>query len=218
MKTREKILLMITGLGCVFVWAAGCRPRQPLDFATAPPARVEQRQPTVPSPAPSSTPKKFEYVSPSGLRVEYPAGWSLELSDSPCGPESVWFRSPDERHADIGLELYPRPLEERSVAEPFTWMPNEGGYEIHWSKPVTAGDLDGLLFVWGVQQEGLWDGPLTLMAVFYDAHRELDIRLISEFGQRQLNEAYANGLEKAVKADFDFFTQMLASLSFGSDP
>jgi hypothetical protein len=96
-------------------------------------------------------------------------------------------------------------------------MPNEGGYEIHWSKSVTIPAADGLEFLWGVYQAGQWGVAPQLMAVLYSADRELDIRL-STFFDIESTEALAElGPEDAISIHFAAFEQMLASIRVPTD-
>jgi hypothetical protein len=150
------------------------------------------------------------HIDRTGVSIDYPSSWSVELI-----PGGAVFVSPEGSR--ILWEVSPRPLSERSLADPKQWMPNEGGYEIHWSKSVTIPAADGLEFLWGVYQARQWGVAPQLMAVLYSADRELDIRL-STFFDIESTEALAElGPEAAISTHFVAFEQMLTSIRVPTD-
>ena len=189
----------------------GCR-----DLASITPSEAERLPSTATQPSlmpdlsltATTEPVWLVYQFESGISLEYPGGWVVEPDDGTVGPETVWFRSPEAAQSSIGIEIYPRPLAERGVADPQTWMPNESGYEIHWSQPIQAGNLEGLIFIWGVKQNGEWDMPPWLIVVFYDEAHELDIRLTTEFTRQSLETESSLGFNSALASHFSAFYYM----------
>ncbi len=213
----------------ILSWAAACQPlaapaQTPADGSPGPtltpgpmdstaiPTPTSEQPGAIPTITPGQQGQAF--IFPGGLSLDVPAGWVLENSTGPGSIESAWLRPPDPADPAIGIEVADRPLSDRAVTDPFTWMPNEGGYEVHWSQLTTINGLEGLLFVWGVQQAGAWESPPWLMAIFYDEHRELDIRLTTEFTAQQLEFTNTAGLAEAVNNGFIDFKQVLQSLKF----
>lgn len=150
------------------------------------------------------------YTHETGVSINYPSSWSPELTAygavfvSPEGSRILW-------------EIYPRPLSERELADPNEWVPNEGGYEIHWSRSVTIPTAEGLEFIWGVYQGNSWDVTPQLMAVLYSAGRELDIRLSTFFDSDSIETLDELGPEHAISTHFAVFEHMLRTIQIATD-
>ncbi|MGB2963572.1 MAG: hypothetical protein WBB69_06255 [Anaerolineales bacterium] len=194
----------------VFLVSCGLPP------TTSPPPSTPQ----IESPGSASTP--LEYSSPDpgtawrtqihelGVSINYPPNWTPEITSggavfiSPTGSRILW-------------EIYPRPLSERGLADPTEWVPNEGGYEIHWSKSISIPHAEGLEFIWGVYQENSWDGSPQLMAILYSEDRELDIRLSTFFDSDALAILDEVGPDRAISTELEVFRQMLESLQIDAN-
>ncbi len=149
-------------------------------------------------------------IDETGVSIDYPSSWSAELT-----PGGAVFVSPEGSR--ILWEVSPRPQSERSLADPKQWTPNEGGYEIHWSRNVKISAAEGLEFIWGVYQNNSWDLTPQLMAVLYSADRELDIRLSTFFDTESIEALDELGPEEAISTHFAAFEQMLASIRVPTD-
>ncbi len=200
------LLLLLVALA-----VAGCRAN--------PVTRVVLLQPTatlaataVPCPVPTAIPAWHAYQFPNGVVADYPAGWAVEPGDVPLDPSSAWFRPADPTQRPVGVEVYHRPLAERGVSDPYTWQPNEGGYEVHWSQVVQSDGLDGILFVWGVRRDSAWETPPWLMAILYSPQHELEVRLTTEFTPSDVGLAHTVGLADVVAGQFGDFVHMVASV------
>jgi hypothetical protein len=165
---------------------------------------------TVPGSTPNASkePDWLVYRLNKDISIEYPNGWTVEPENNLEGTDAAWFHPTQSDQASIKVESHLRPLAERSVADPQTWIPNEGGYEIHWTQPVTAGDLTGQMLVWGVKQNDEWDMPPWMMAMFYNETLELDIRLTTEFTPQSLETVQSSGFGSALADHFSIFQHM----------
>jgi len=161
---------------------------------------------------PTPAPAWLAYRFASGVTLEYPASWAVEVGDAPGGPESAWFRPGDPSLPAVGVDIYHRSLAEQSVADPHTWQPNEGGYDVRWSQAVKADDLKGILFIWGALLEGEWDGPSWLIVIYCSPDHELDIRLTTEFTSIDPEQAETIGLAEIVTTRFAEFRHMIESV------
>lgn len=167
-------------------------------------AEPELTQPTTP---PGSWPV---FMFPEGMSVDYPAGWLLEPSTYDETQHSVWFVAPETAGPSVSFEMYHRPLQEMDIADPFTWQPNEGGYQVYWSGPITTVQgLVGIEFVWGAysEGEGTWDAPPQLMVIYYSSEYEMDVRLITQLAPT-LDLAETTSLTETVAAQFGSFHRM----------
>jgi hypothetical protein len=150
------------------------------------------------------------YTYETSVSINYPPSWSPELTAN-----GAVFVSPEGSR--ILWEIYPRPLSERALADPNEWVPNEGGYEIHWSRRVTVPAAEGLEFIWGVQQGDAWDLTPQLIAVLYSVERELDIRLSTFFNSESIEALDELGPEHAISIHFVEFEQMLRTIQIALD-
>ncbi len=152
----------------------------------------------------------LSYTHKTGVSINYPPSWSPELT-----ADSALFVSPEGSR--ILWEIFPRPLSERTLADPNEWVPNEGGYEIHWSRSVTIPAAEGLEFIWGVYQGNSWGVAPQLMAVLYSAERELDIRLSTFFDPDSIEALGELGPEHAISTHFAVFEHMLRTIQIATD-
>jgi hypothetical protein len=190
-------------------------------------AQAEGSEPPPVNPNPSATlclepPDREPSPPPEGLHrfgcgllVWTPSGWAAEPDDPGAGRETLWLRSSE---TVIGVEVYPRFINDRKLGDPRTWSPNEGGYEAHWLQEIEVNGLSGLLFVWGMVQEGAWDLAPSLMATFYDPERELDIHMFTDFTSAGLLPGADLDLEQVIANQFVEFNIVLESLQFESPP
>ncbi|MBI5031000.1 MAG: hypothetical protein HZB51_10770 [Chloroflexi bacterium] len=147
------------------------------------------------------------YVFKQKVTVDYPSGWSVV----PLTDDSVDFRSPD-RHSYVRLELYSRPLKDSALANPHSWENNQGGYKIHWEKPIAMDSAEGFEFIWGVRHNDQWDDLPFLMAVYYSQRDELDVRLTTSVDAQGARMMQTLGFEQAIAARFSIFEQMVSSV------
>jgi hypothetical protein len=155
------------------------------------------------------------FMFPRGMSVDYPAGWLLEPSTYDETQHSVWFVAPAVAGPSVGVEIYHRPTQERDVANPFTWQPNQGGYEVHWSRPITTVQgLVGIEFVWGayLENQQTWDTPPQLMVVYYSPEHELDVRVSASFDASTLDLLDTASLTETVATQFGLFHHMAQSV------
>ena len=136
------------------------------------------------SPIPTSTPTSTLVAQPAfenikwatygfdvGVTFEYPSDWITDSNDT----DRVLLSGYESQ---VRVEVYNRPLEDRAVADPHSWGPNEAGYKILWEKPISIENAAGLEFIWGRRRD---DGSTRyLSAIFYSAQYELDVRLKME--------------------------------------
>jgi hypothetical protein len=152
----------------------------------------------------------------AGVSIEYPAHWEVKedeyLGVSDLG--RVWFVPPDAvgQPPSIRFEVYDRPLEQRATADPFTWQPNEGGYEVCWWKAVTANGTEGLEFIWGVPRPELEGASLN--AIFYHESLEYDIRLSTYFDETSIELAATRGFTDTISQRYAVFEYIVSSLRF----
>lgn len=161
------------------------------------------------------------------LTIEYPSGWetrSLELAPA----NTDYYFSPPGFHPpetmsdeQLTLGVYHRPLADRAIANPMTWMPNEGGYEAHWLTPIQVVGAEGWLFVWGASaagrsdvKSGLWAYGPELMAVYYSERYELDVRMMGGFDDESTLLAQEIGLVATVAQRYPVFEHMMKSIRF----
>jgi hypothetical protein len=155
------------------------------------------------------------FMFPRGMSVDYLAGWFCEPNTYDENQHSVGFYPPETDGLPVVVEMYHRPLQERETANPFTWQPNQGGYQVHWSRPITTVQgLVGIEFVWGAYSEGekTWDAPPQLMVVYYSAEHELDVRLTTSFDKPALDLLETSSPTETVAAQFSVFHRMAQSV------
>ena len=148
------------------------------------------------------------YVFTAGVSVEYPSGWAIV----PSVYDFVDFRPPTGGNYSVRLEVYDRPLQNRATADPHSWEGNEGGYEVHWEKPISIQNADGLEFIWGVIRDNQWEGLPFLMAVYYSEQYELDVRLTTAFDSQSAEMAQTLGLTDTISTNFGIFDHMVQSV------
>ena len=161
------------------------------------------------------------FTLPSGLSIEYPANWRVRTIAT--APYNYYFDSPQTivvdgvPRAQVMLEVYPYPM----PTDPYSWAPNEGGYEVHWGTPISATSTTGFLFVWGSENfEGrepgydLWRGGAGLMAMFYSKQNELEVWLTGSFDNESTLLAQQIGLAATVAERYPIFDHMMKSIRF----
>lgn len=178
------------------------------------PAELSDESADVVSPtSPTAPVERISYAHPSGISLQYPAGWEFTSTEIPDGYPVVVFvdpRDPDASSPRISLEVYDRLPEDRDVTDPYTWQPNEGGYEVQWSQPITMAEAEGVELIWARQiGSALEDG--TLMAVAYSELHQLDMRLSMTLPDTTLQEGETEGWESVI-SDFGAFQEMLTTI------
>ena len=148
------------------------------------------------------------YVFMGGVSIEHPSDWTVDLYNENC----VYFRPPSGDEHSIRLEVYDRPLEYRAIADPHSWEGNEGGYEVHWEKPISIEDAEGLEFVWGAILDNQWDTVPSLQAIYYSERHEMDIRLSTVFDVPYLELTQWSSPADAISARFGIFEHMVRSV------
>ena len=157
----------------------------------------------------------YTYRSPSGVSIEYPAFWQVYTIGT---PDSVAFRLDAAKEISIfywiNIDIYNRPIQDRDTADPHTWYPNEGGYEILWERPIIIDNLPGVEFAWGTYKndERRWRNMPTLMAILYSEQYQLDIRLTAGFNEETADLALVEGFDKVIGEKFTVFEYMLQSI------
>jgi len=76
------------------------------------------------------------------------------------------------------VDVYHRPIKDKAIADPHTWVPNEGRYEVLWERPISIENADGLEFIWGIPAENQIGG--FLIAIYYSELHELEVRLSTD--------------------------------------
>jgi hypothetical protein len=205
-------------------------------FHTATPVPTQTQLPsaTVSSPPTQSVPwtpvplSVIEWIryehDKSGVTVEYPSDWCTihlrgdedwnEYTDYHISyfgpPECESWRGLVQEYPGVILEIYRRPLQSRSVTDPHTWQPNEGGCKVQWERPVSVPNAEGLQFVWASDD---FDGPCrTVMTIYYSQSFELEIRLSTDIPPAVWEKAISEGFEEAVASDYAILDYMSRSI------
>jgi hypothetical protein len=165
------------------------------------------------------------YHEPKGVSIEYPATYEVHtfpwdyVRFDPPAVDSLLF----EANQQFSLEVYHRPITHRETANPYSWVPNEGGAEVHWGTPITIEGAEGWLFVWGTSMasqtepsSALWahTPPVSLMAIYYSEAHELDVRLSVSFDDESTLLAQEIGLAETVAQRYPIFEHMMKSVRF----
>lgn len=151
----------------------------------------------------ASAPGWTTFVSDLGVAIEHPPDSSVRADN-----DTVVFVSPSG--SEIFLGVYPRPIEDRGLADPNEWY--EGDYEIRWSRPVSMPDAVGTLLVWAGPREDGRHSPPQLIAVFNSEQKELDIRLWAYFAEEAMGAADPEDFEQVVSLQFADFLRILSSI------
>ena len=180
----------------------------------------------IPSPSPSPSPlptATFAVSAPiaigwstythyNGLSVQFPVNWLVDVQPN----DVVYFAHPDAKtlgpNYTVRLEIYSRPLKDRAYANPYTWQPNEGGYEVRWAKPISIDAAKGLEFVWGAYDGGQWYGRPSLDAIYYSERYELDVRLDTYIDNETLKLLNTGNFTVAIPSRFGVFEYMVNSV------
>jgi len=153
------------------------------------------------------------YVFSSGVSVDYPSTLVVQpqARNSPISPESVWLVPTVESLGQYSVEVlvYGRPHRDRDIANPFTWSPNEGGYEVRWAKPITVTDAQGYTFLWGND-----DRPQFLYSIYYSDRYELDVRLYSYVPESVVDRYASQGYTDTIESEFAVYERIRDSIRF----
>jgi hypothetical protein len=152
------------------------------------------------------------YVLTNGVTVDYPTGWTVELI-----PTAVYFnppimRNPYDNYSNVILEVHHLSLQDRRIADPHSWEPNEGGYEVLWEKPISIDSAEGLEFVWGEVHDNLGETAPMLHAIYYSKRYELDISIFTGFDQRSISSIQEIGFTDTISSRFGVFEHMVQSV------
>lgn len=155
----------------------------------------------------------ISYAHPSGVSLQYPDNWEFSSTETGDSYPLVVFVDPSGPVAGsphISLEVYDRAPEYRDATDPYTWQPNEGGYEVQWGKTITIAEAEGFEFVWARRIDSVPEDG-TLMAITYSEAHQLDIRLSMSLPDTTLQEGETEGWESVI-SDFGFFEAMVKSI------
>ncbi len=172
-------------------------------------------------PAPTSTPlpqvpiatEWLTYTHESGVSIQYPANW--QVRSNPSYNTVVFGIQLDEAFIPsyrVVLDVYDRSHKDRAIANPYTWQPNEGGYEVHWARPISINVASGLEFVWGSYYDHKWDTRPTLNAIYYSEKYELDVRLSTPIDDGSIELIETNGFTDTIASRFVVFEYMMKSV------
>jgi hypothetical protein len=189
----------------------------PTNTISAPPTLT-----TVPTTIPTTIPPFpitrdwLTYVHPNGVSIQYPKNWQIEPN-----PKYYYvdFRLADSEEIilsnyRIRLEVFARSPKDKESTNPYNWQPNEGGYEVHWAKPISIDSASGLEFVWGSirQYDHTWDSKPYLYAIYYSEQYELAISLWTIFDSESLDLVATNGFTNTISSRFNVFEYMAQSI------
>jgi hypothetical protein len=217
-------------IGLIVIFLVACRAEQalttiptstvPVETSTERPVMlltstpVHTPQATITA-LPTAATKWSTYVFTEGVSVEYPAGWivtpytTLSLVDFSSTAEKY-----DPMMFTVRVELYLRPMADHEITDPHSWENNEGGYKVHWEKPISIESAEGLEFMWGVIQQGQWWTPPSLNAVYYSKLYELDVRLKTSFDRENIELITMADLPESMAARVTVFEHMVQSVRF----
>jgi hypothetical protein len=116
------------------------------------------------------------YVFEVGVSFEYPHDWIIMASRE--HEESVEFFATAYLPYNVRVDVDHRPVKDKAIADPHSWVPNEGGYEVLWEKPIAIENAQGLEFIWGRPAENQIGG--MLIAIYYSEQHELEARLSTD--------------------------------------
>jgi len=114
------------------------------------------------------------YIFGVGVSFEYPEDWIVRYSQE----DSVEFLGFPHLPYNVRVDVYHRPIKDKAIADPHTWVPNEGRYEVLWERPISIENADGLEFIWGIPAENQIGG--FLIAIYYSELHELEVRLSTD--------------------------------------
>ena len=192
----------------------------PTAFVSPVPTQTPLPLPTS-TPAPTSTPlpqvpiatEWLTYTHESGVSIQYPANW--QVNTDPSYGTVVFGIRLDEAFIPsyrVVLDVYDRSHKARAIANPYTWQPNEGGYEVHWAKPISIEAASGLEFVWGPYYDHRWDARPELFAIYYSEKYELDVRLSTPIDDGSIGLIERNGFTDTIPSRFVVFEHMMKSV------
>lgn len=224
-KVARKWLIVL-----VVISLAACRAEQELTRTiprlTVPAETSTERPVILPSSTPFNTPPATvtvlpatvaswsTYVFAEGISVEYPTGWIV----IPAAFSDVDFSSTAEKYDPllftVRVEVSLRPIADGEITDPHSWEDNEGGYKVHWEKPISVEGAEGLEFVWGVIQHGEWWTRPSLQAVYSSELYDLDVRLTTYFARENIELAKMVDLPESIATRVTVFEHMVQSVRF----
>ena len=107
------------------------------------------------------------YVFDAGASFEYPYDWIMISSRE----DSVEFFATAYLPYNVKVDVYHR----QAWANPHSGVPNEGGYEVLWGKPISIENADGLEYIWGIPADNQIGGVLT--AIYYSKQHQIQVVL-----------------------------------------
>lgn len=167
------------------------------------------------------------YTYAGGVSIQYPAGWKITVWDweedatiSIELPEAIG----DSPFYTYRLYIYHRPPEHKSTADPHSWQPNEGGYEIQWEKSVVIDNSPGFVVVWGSfrinpdTNKREWDSTPTLNVNLYNEKYSLDVRLVKSLDRDTVLEFDPETFGSTAWKKYYVFEHMFNSIRFHKSP
>lgn len=109
------------------------------------------------------------YVFDAGVSFEYPHDWIIMASRE--GEDSVEFFVTSYLPYNVSVDVYHRP----AMTDPHAGIPNEGGYEVLWEKPISIENADGLEYISGIPADQHIGG--VLFAKYFSEQYKLEIIL-----------------------------------------
>jgi hypothetical protein len=109
------------------------------------------------------------YVFDVGVSFEYPQDWIIMASQE--DEDSVAFFAISYLPYNLSVDVYHRP----AMTDPHSAVPNEGGYEVLWEKPISIENAHGLEYIWGIPADNHIGG--VLIAKYHSEQYELEIIL-----------------------------------------
>jgi len=109
------------------------------------------------------------YVFDAGVSFEYPHDWIIMASREDEG--SVEFFATAYLPYNVSVDIYQR----QAWDNPHSGVPNEGGYEVLWQKPISIENADGLEYIWGIPANNQIGGVLT--AIYYSKQYQIQVVL-----------------------------------------
>jgi len=109
------------------------------------------------------------YVFDAGVSFEYPHEWIIMASRE--DEDSVEFFATAYLPYNVSVDIYQR----QAWDNPHSGVPNEGGYEVLWEKPISIENADGLEYIWGIPANNQIGGVLT--AIYYSKQHQIQVVL-----------------------------------------
>jgi hypothetical protein len=156
----------------------------------------------------------------TGVSLDYPAGWEVEVESDPGGYLIMFKPQKDISNFGVNLNISWISSEDakKRIAKPPA-VPGEGGYALEWNKAITT-PLPGWESIVGPYPEGV-DTPSPddyagqyLGVAYFDQSREYVIEfIVVDFDYQSLMLAKQNGFESVVAERFAYFEHMARSVT-----